>query len=493
LDEALSLARSQPWSAGRLIALACGTGLVLVTGLIARQIWPGRPRLAIAAGAFAAAYPVVYRMSILFHPEVLFALLCALALLALAGAARLGWPSRLGWRLGAACGAAALTRQPALLVIACVGAVGMIAGGRAARGFLVRAAVVTAILAVPWWAYAYHRWHNPIRSNLAPRSSLMMDRQPRSFYVSFPFPALVTDPYRPNFDDELLPKLHAELWSDWFGAIHPWQSPSRVDRVTASTQSVLGFVADALATGGLAALAIPAALRLVRRRARAPGDFGLGLLAIVAVAALAAFTITLIRFPQRYGDPIKSSYLLFTTPCWAAFSVAAWQGVRRRVPRLGALLAAVAVLYVASYAADLEGALAHATGPRILGGLAGFVDLNTTFQQTSPTPGLGGEMDFLAGVANTGNQGAGGVVLTVKLPPGMKLLGPPAYEQGQGCTGTSTITCRLDGVSGGGAARIRFGVLVTRAGPQTMTATVASEAVDVNPADNSASFTVDLS
>ncbi len=101
LDEAVSLAKSEPWSAGRLIALACGTGLILATGLIAREIWPESPGRAIAAGGFAAAYPVLYRMSILFHPEVVFALECALAVLVVLRAARTGWPARLGWVLGA--------------------------------------------------------------------------------------------------------------------------------------------------------------------------------------------------------------------------------------------------------------------------------------------------------------------------------------------------------------------------------------------------------
>ena len=96
LDEAISLARSEPWTAGQLIALACGVGLLVATGLIAREVWPDHPRRALAAAAFAAAYPVVYRMSILFHPEMPFALLCALAVLVFLRAARRGWPARLG-------------------------------------------------------------------------------------------------------------------------------------------------------------------------------------------------------------------------------------------------------------------------------------------------------------------------------------------------------------------------------------------------------------
>ena len=38
-----------------------------------------KPGLMELDSGFAAAYPVVYRMSILFHPEMPFAFLCALA------------------------------------------------------------------------------------------------------------------------------------------------------------------------------------------------------------------------------------------------------------------------------------------------------------------------------------------------------------------------------------------------------------------------------
>ena len=492
LDEAVSLAKSEPWSAGRLIALACGTGLVFVTGLIARELWPAHVGRAVAAGAFAAAYPVVYRMSVLFHPEAPFAFLCALTFLVLLRSARLGWPLRLGWVLGALCGAAALTRQPAVLVICCLLAAALWLGRREARGFLLRAALVTVLLAGPWWGYAYHRWHNPLQSNLAPRASLMMGSQPLSFYFGVPLASLVLHPYRPDFSDELLPKLHAELWSDWFGGIHDRLHPTRAAKITASTQSVLGFFADALAIGGLALLAIPASIRVLRRRGLSRADVGLALLALVAVAAFAGFVTTLIRFPQHDDDPIKSSYLLFTTPCWAVFSVAAWVWLRHRHARLGALLAVVAGLYVVSYGADLADALAQPSGERLLGGAAGFVDLQAQLQQTSPNPGLGGDIDFLAGVTNVGDQTAGDVVLTVRLPAGMRLLGAPYYQRGSGCTGTQTIVCPLDFLAAGGSTLIRYSVQVTGAGSQTTIVSVSSTNPDANPEDNTTSYSVSL-
>jgi len=493
LDEIVSLAKTEPWSGGQLIALATGAGLVLVTGLIARELWPDHPRRALAAGGFVAAYPVVYRMSILFHPEMPLAFLCAVALLVFLRAARRDWPRSDGWALGAVCGAAALTRQTALVVIVCLGVAGVAIGGRRAAPFLARAAVVLAMLAVPWWIYAAQRWHNPLQSNLEPRASLMMNSQPLSFFVSFPIKSLVLHPYRESFSNELLPKLHADLWSDWFGAIHPFENgSSKLDRVTASTQSVLGLAADALAVGGLFALAIPAGIAVLRRRSLTPRELGLGLLALVTIAGFCGFVVMLLRFPQRYGDPIKSSYLLFTAPAWAIFSVAAWAGLRNRVPAVACLLPIVAVLYGVSYAADLGAALDHRAGDRSIPGLAGIVDLSTTWQQTSPSPGIGGEVDFLVGVNNTGNQTGSDIELTVQLPPALHLQGPPFYELGSGCTGTSTLRCNLGSLAAASSTLIRFGVLVNEGGPQTLTATVSSSNPDANPSDNSSSITINL-
>ena len=491
LDEAVMLSKSEPWTAGQLIALACGAGLVVVTGLIASELWPENTRRALAAGAFVAAYPVVYRMSIIFHPEMPFALLCSIAMLLLLRGARLSWPTRLGWWLGAACGAAILTRQPGALLALCLLAAALRAGGRSARAFALRTAVAIVLLAGPWWVYAGYRWHNPLQSNLLLTPAKMLSGQPPSFFVSAPLRTLVLHPYRPDFTNELFPKLHADLWSDWYGALHPWIAPSQIDRVTASSQSVLGLVGDALALGGLLLLALPASLRVALRRSRAPADLGLGVLALVALAAFSVYVATLIRFPQRDGDPIKSSYLLFTAPCWAIFSVTAWSEVRTRWRRLNKLLVLTAVLYLASYGSDLGGALAQSAPVGNLGELRNVVDLSTFFQQNSPNPGIGGPIELLVGVNENGSRDATGVTLTIALSPAMRLLGRPYVLQGR-CGATVPIHCDLGEIPGGTSTYIRFGVDVTAGGPQTMTAHAASGQIDFNPADNTSSYTVNL-
>jgi 4-amino-4-deoxy-L-arabinose transferase-like glycosyltransferase len=355
IDETLSLGRSESWVSGQLVALAAAVGLVAVTVAIGRELWPSRPGLALATGALVALYPVSLRMGILFHPETTFALLAALAVLLTLRSYRRGWPPLLGAGVGVLCGLAAVTRASAPVVALAIALAVGLAGGRRARGFLLAGAGALALVATPWWVAAYHLWGNPLESNLNRPGYMLPNGQPASFYLGLPLRSLVLHPFRPDFQDQLWAKLHADLWSDWFGGLQQlWAHPSRLARVTASTQSVLGFAGDALALGGLALVGVPAALRVARRRAH-DADLAWLLLAALGVVAFVAFVVQLVRFPQAEGDPIKASYLLFTAPCWAALSVAVWDRLRRR-PRAAAAVAAVGVLYVVSYAATLGGA-----------------------------------------------------------------------------------------------------------------------------------------
>ena len=242
LDEAVALGRSQTWSAGQLLSLVAAMGLVVVSALIAREIWPGHPRRMLGTAAFVLAYPVVLRLGVLFHPETTVALLSAIAILLLLRAGARGWPLGLGIAAGVACGLGLLTRQSAVVVVLCLAAGALLAGGRKAARFTVGLVAAAALVAGPWLGYAAATWGNPFQGNLEHPGGMVQGGEPLSFYVSFPIGSLVAHPYRDHLANQFFPQLHADLWSDWYGGFHnawvgrraPIGSPPRARASSAS-------------------------------------------------------------------------------------------------------------------------------------------------------------------------------------------------------------------------------------------------------------------
>ena len=193
---------------------------------------------------------------------------------------------------------------------------------------------------------------NPLQSNLD--RYILSEGQPRKFYISAPVGDLVLRPYRPHFAGELWPQFHADLWSDWFGSQHRYwpEPPEGATAVFVSSQSVLGLLFAPLALAGLVGFGIPSIRRLARGSPR-DGDFARAAFLLLTAASWVAFVVTLVRFPQEGGDPIKSSYMLYLAPAFALSALGAalrlWD--RGRTWRLS--LAAWAVLYAASYAGFL--------------------------------------------------------------------------------------------------------------------------------------------
>ena len=118
-----------------------------------------------------------------------------------------------------------------------------------------------------------------------------------------------------------------------------------------------------------------------------------------------------------------------------------------------------------------------------------LADLHTSITTSSQSSYLGGETNFQVSVTDVGSTGATGLSLTIDLSPGLRLVGPPAYTRGNGCSGTATVRCDLGFLSPKGAeqATIFFGVQSTKLGAQTV---VASANALGNPTTTPASFTV---
>lgn len=349
-SDAVSFVASNDWSAGQLVTLGFGLGLLGLTWALAREVWPSSrwaPTLAVVA---CAGLPVVLRQAGMFHPDGPFAFFAVLALLLLLRGRRLGWPASKGLWLGAALGCAALTRQSTPVVIVALLAAALVDRRRRPWRYLMMAGAALAIVVGPWWIYQTIRFGNPIQSFLE-RPELMLDRQPTSFWLSFPIHDLVTHPYRPAFTNELLPMFHAELWSDWFGIQHQaWGSPSSGERFFASTQSILGIGWDVLALGGLIGYGAPALRRVWRDGRERLYDFPATAGLLLAATTWTAFVVTLVRFPQRDGDPIKANYMLFLAPVFAIAAVAAARWGWRRGLLWRVALVVWFVLYAVSYA-----------------------------------------------------------------------------------------------------------------------------------------------
>jgi 4-amino-4-deoxy-L-arabinose transferase-like glycosyltransferase len=345
---------NEAWLPLVLIDLVSAIALVPLTAWLAHELWP-RWRWAAPLGALGATLlPAVFAGSLYFHPDPPFAALAVLSTALVLRAARTGLTIGSGIAAGIALGAAALARQSGPLIAVSLLAGVLLVARRGAWRYSAAAAVALVVVAGPWWYHQLALYGNPVQSNLE-RPGRMLDHQPVSFYVSFPA-ELVTSPRFDHFQNELLPRFHAFLWSDWSGGYHHgWESPKRHATTLASVQSVLGFGGDALVLGGLVLLGLPALAR-ARRRTHSDAEAGLAILSVLFVVSWAAYVTTLIRFPQRDGDPIKVHYLLFLGPVSVAFAIAAGVALARR----GGWARAALVAWIAAYAVSWALTLATA-------------------------------------------------------------------------------------------------------------------------------------
>jgi 4-amino-4-deoxy-L-arabinose transferase-like glycosyltransferase len=286
-----------------------------------------------------------------FHPDPPFAVLAVAATALVVRAVRTGLTIPAGIAAGVAFGAASLARQSGPIIALPLLAAVVLIARRGAWRYTAAAVIAMVVVAGPWWYHQIQVYGNPVQSNLN-RPGRMLDHQPASFYVSLPA-TLITKPRFNNFENDLLPRFHAYLWSDWSGGYHhQWESPKRYATTLASVQSVLGFGGDALVLGGLALLGIPALIRAFRSKVTG-ADAGLAILTVLFIVSWAAYIATLVRFPQRDGDPIKVHYLLFLGPVSIAFAIAAGLALARRGGWRRAALFAWVAAYAVSWALTL--------------------------------------------------------------------------------------------------------------------------------------------
>ena len=326
-----------PEHAVQFLSVLCVLGIVVLSGLIARELFPARPWLWVAALAVAAITPVLVRAGVLYHPEPLATLLATAGLFVVVRALARG---DLGWKTGLTAGVllslANLTRTWALATVgAVIVGLSLRAFIRKDRQALVAAGVVVGVVAVltgPWFAYKAVDHGNPLAYS-RPNPEQWRERgRPAAFWVGLSIDKLFTRPYQPAFRNHLAPVLYADWWGDYWrtyrvpSELHetPDRLPSEHSRPLVR-QVWLGLWISVAALAGLVALGI----RAVRRRDEALSTLLLSL-ALLAVS----YVGFLWRYPKQDGDNIKALYVLNAVPVVA---VAAGYAIER-IAREGILL-----------------------------------------------------------------------------------------------------------------------------------------------------------
>lgn len=301
----------------QLFSALCVLGIVLLTGVAARELDPDRRALVPLAILTAALTPVLVRAGVLFHPEPLAAFLTMAGLVVFIRAVSHGAPTLVtGAGVGALLGLANLTRTWALAALAAVVCGALVVAirdrTRDARSFALAILVVSTLFVAPWLVVKASTYGSPFAYSQPDASQWRQHGRPASFWLGLDIHDVVSAPYQPSYRNQLIPTV----FTDWFGDY--WRSydvPSRLKdepdvlppRWSAPLvrQSWVGFVVGVFVVFG----AVGLVGRAWRRRDVALGTFLLSgaLLGLVFVAFL-------LRYPKQDGDNIKALYLLNAAP-----------------------------------------------------------------------------------------------------------------------------------------------------------------------------------
>jgi uncharacterized repeat protein (TIGR01451 family) len=117
---------------------------------------------------------------------------------------------------------------------------------------------------------------------------------------------------------------------------------------------------------------------------------------------------------------------------------------------------------------------------------------DVSIAQTGPATVVGkANITYTLTVTNAGPSPAANVIVGDTLPVGTTLVSATPSPAGSSCSGTSTVSCSLGTLAAGGSATV---VLVvagpSRSGTVANTATVATDTLDSNLANNTSTVTV---
>ena len=124
------------------------------------------------------------------------------------------------------------------------------------------------------------------------------------------------------------------------------------------------------------------------------------------------------------------------------------------------------------------------------GSVPADVGVTVSAGKTSLAPGE--TVEIRVAIANKEIAAATGLRALITLPPDATLLGPPAFERGSGCLGTSTLDCHLDYLPENSSTLLRFSIAVGAVGVKAIGARVSANGGDRNEQDNSGSVTLQV-
>jgi hypothetical protein len=161
-----------------------------------------------------------------------------------------------------------------------------------------------------------------------------------------------------------------------------------------------------------------------------------------------------------------------------ALAAMPWRAIRReRAPRqLRAIAAGVAAVYLVAVA-DVAAASGYPYGNRTAGRAIQLALIDTQLAPAAPRVQRGGHVDFDVSVISHETTTAKRLLLTIRLTPGLRLDGAPAYSIGKGCSGTSVLVCDLDYLPSYGRTHVYFGVTVTQQANQSVSASLTSAGI----------------
>jgi len=339
----------QPGRAVQLTSALFVLGIVALTYLLARELFPSSRWIPFLALLLAVLTPVLVRAGSLFHPEPLATLLATAGLYVLVrGLARnrLGWP--VGLAAGVLLGLANLTRTWAL---AALGAALLGVGLRwlwrrepAAVQTLVGVLAASAVFVVPWLAVKTVAYGSPFAYSRPVAEQWRQHGRPANFWLDLAPRDVATHPYQPWFRNRLVPAVYADWWGDYWRI---WRVPSRLkdepdllpsaQERPLARQSIAGLGMTAAIVSGLVALGF----RAVRRR-----DAAVATLLLSVALLAAAFVSFLVQYPKQDGDNIKALYVLSAAPV-LALAAAYALGWLAGSGRLGFVLSAGVVVALA--------------------------------------------------------------------------------------------------------------------------------------------------